>query len=66
MQEENNLSQTWGLGLESKSYLKRAKSALSTFCQQVQAAGAFGYAGNARSLCRLRRPRFEQTAPEPS
>lgn len=39
-QDESTLSQTWGLGLESKVYLKRAHAAIAAFCQRVQAAGA--------------------------
>lgn len=39
--EEATPSQAWGLGFETKSYLKRARSAISQFCQRVQAVGAF-------------------------
>ena len=39
--DEAALSQTWGLGVESQAYLRRAESYLSKFCQQTDALGAF-------------------------
>lgn len=41
VQKETAISDAWGLGLESRVYLKRAEEAIKDFCVKISVVGAF-------------------------